>query len=69
MPKDGRLFSTISTGITAGEAADIKQGEKIAIKINLTTCNARSGSSTVDIKGTYEKQNSYSDKHWLNTNR
>ncbi len=31
-------------------------GEKIAIKINLTTCNARSGSSTVDIDGTYEKQ-------------
>jgi hypothetical protein len=41
-------------------------GEKVAIKINLTTCNARSGSSTVDINGTYEKQNSY-DGHWLNS--
>lgn len=41
-------------------------GEKIGIKINLTTCNARSGSSTVDINGTYEKQNSY-DGHWLNS--
>ncbi len=30
-------------------------GEKIAIKINLTTCNARSGSSTVD-PATYEKR-------------
>jgi Domain of unknown function (DUF362) len=42
-------------------------GEKIAIKINLTTCNARSGSQTVDINGTYEKQNNYSDGHWQNT--
>jgi hypothetical protein len=42
-------------------------GEKIAIKINLTTCNARSGTQTVDIYNTYEKQNSYSDGHWLNT--
>ncbi len=43
-------------------------GEKIAIKINLTTCNARSGSQTVDIYGTYEKQNNYSaDGKWLNT--
>jgi hypothetical protein len=41
-------------------------GEKVAIKINLTTCNARSGSSTVDINGTYEKQDSY-DGHWLNS--
>ncbi len=41
-------------------------GEKIAIKINLTTCNARSGSSTVDINGTYEKNNAY-DGHWLNS--
>jgi hypothetical protein len=32
-------------------------GEKIAIKINLTTCNARSGSSTVD-PATYEKKSS-----------
>jgi len=31
-------------------------GEKVAIKINLTTCNARSGTATVDIYGTYEKQ-------------
>jgi Domain of unknown function (DUF362) len=31
-------------------------GEKIAIKINLTTCNARSGTSTVKINSTYEKQ-------------
>jgi hypothetical protein len=31
-------------------------GEKIAIKINLTTCNARSGTSTVDIYSTYEKR-------------
>jgi ketosteroid isomerase-like protein len=42
-------------------------GEKIAIKINLTTCNARSGTQTVDLTGTYEKQNQYSDGHWLNT--
>jgi hypothetical protein len=42
-------------------------GEKVAIKINLTTCNARSGTATVDINGTYEKQNSYWDGHWLNT--
>jgi hypothetical protein len=42
-------------------------GEKIAIKINLTTCNARSGTQTVDLNGTYEKQNQYSDGHWLNT--
>jgi len=41
-------------------------GEKIAIKINLTTCNARSGTSTVDINGTYEKNNNY-DGHWLNS--
>ena len=32
-------------------------GEKIAIKINLTTCNARSGSGTVD-PATYEKKES-----------
>jgi len=42
-------------------------GEKVAIKINLTTCNARSGTATVDTGGTYEKQNSYSDGKWLNT--
>jgi hypothetical protein len=42
-------------------------GEKIAIKINLTTCNGRSGTDTVDINGTYEKQNAYWDGHWLNT--
>jgi hypothetical protein len=43
-------------------------GEKIAIKINLTTCNARSGSQTVDIKGTYEKRNTVgADVHWMNT--
>ncbi len=42
-------------------------GEKIAIKINLTTCNARSGTSTVAINSSYEKQNAYSDGHWLNT--
>jgi hypothetical protein len=42
-------------------------GEKIAIKINLTTCNARSGSSTVDLQGSYEKQNTYWDGQWLNT--
>jgi hypothetical protein len=42
-------------------------GENIAIKINLTTCNGRSGSATVDITGTYEKQNQYADRHWLNT--
>lgn len=42
-------------------------GEKVAIKINLTTCNARSGSSTVDINGTYEKQDGYFGGHWLNS--
>ena len=44
-----------------------RAGENIAIKINLTTCNARSGTSTVAINATYEKQNAYSDNHWLNT--
>ena len=38
-------------------------GEKIAIKINLTTCNGRSGTDTVDINGTYEKQNAYCHSH------
>jgi hypothetical protein len=33
-------------------------GEKIAIKINLTTCNARSGTSTVAITSNYEKRSS-----------
>ena len=33
-------------------------GERIAIKINLTTCNARSGTSTVEINSSYEKRNS-----------
>ena len=42
-------------------------GEKIAIKINLTTCNGRSWTQTVDIYGTYEKRNQYWDGHWLNT--
>ncbi|HEY5910268.1 MAG TPA: DUF362 domain-containing protein [Verrucomicrobiae bacterium] len=42
-------------------------GEKIAIKINLTTCNARSGTQTVNITGNYEKNNAYSGGHWLNT--
>jgi len=44
-------------------------GEKIAIKVNLTTCNGRSGSgtNTVDIYGTYEKRNEYRDGHWMNT--
>jgi hypothetical protein len=36
-------------------------GERIAIKINLTTCNARSGSSTVD-PVTYEKKDSIMNK-------
>lgn len=44
-----------------------RAGEKIGIKINLTTCNARSGTATVNLKGNYEKQNAYSDGHWLNT--
>jgi len=48
-------------------ARGYRAGEKVAIKINLTTCNARSGTDTVDIFGTYEKQNAYSDGHWLNT--
>ncbi len=48
-------------------ARGYQAGEKIAIKINLTTCNARSGSATVDIGGTYEKQDGYWDGHWLNT--
>ena len=37
-------------------ARGYQAGEKIAIKINLTTCNARSGTSTVAITTTYEKQ-------------
>jgi len=48
-------------------ARGYQAGENIAIKINLTTCNARSGSSTVAINTTYEKSNAYSDGHWLNT--
>lgn len=48
-------------------ARGYQPGEKIAIKINLTTCNARSGTATVDINGTYEKKNTYSDGKWLNT--
>ena len=42
-------------------------GEKVAVKINLTACNARSGTQTVAINSTYEKQNQYWDGHWLNT--
>ncbi len=42
-------------------------GENVAIKINLTTCNARSGTTTVAINGNYEKQNGYWDGYWLNT--
>jgi hypothetical protein len=37
-------------------ARGYQAGEKIAIKINLTTCNARSGTDTVAITTTYEKQ-------------
>jgi hypothetical protein len=48
-------------------ARGYQAGEKIAIKINLTTCNARSGTDTVAIKSTYEKQNAYWDGRWLNT--
>ena len=48
-------------------ARGYQAGEKIAIKINLTTCNARSGSQTVDIYGAYEKKNAYWDGHWMNT--
>ncbi len=48
-------------------ARGYQAGEKVAIKMNLTTCNARSGTNTVDIYGTYEKQNAYSDGSWLNT--
>jgi len=48
-------------------AVGYQAGEKIAIKINLTTCNARGGTQMVDIYGTYEKQDSYSDGHWRNT--
>jgi len=48
-------------------ARGYQTGEKVAIKINLTTCNARSGTTTVDIYGTYEKQNAYWDGSWLNT--
>jgi len=42
-----------------------QDGERIAIKINLTTCNART--NTVDIFGDYEKRNEYRDGYWLNT--
>jgi hypothetical protein len=48
-------------------ARGYQAGEQITIKLNLTTCNSRSGTSTVDIYGTYEKQNAYQDGHWLNT--
>jgi hypothetical protein len=48
-------------------AVGYQTGEKIAIKINLVTCSGRFGSAAVDIYGTYEKQNSYGDGHWLNT--
>ncbi len=48
-------------------ARNYQAGEKVGIKINLTTCNARSGTNTVDTRGSYEKQNSYWDRRWLNT--
>jgi hypothetical protein len=60
------IFSYFNQSHKKG-ARGYQAGEKIAIKINLTTCNARSGSATVDTAGTYEKQNSYSDGKWLNT--
>jgi hypothetical protein len=41
-------------------------GEKIGIKINLTTCSA-GGTNTVDTGGTYEKQDTYRGGHWLNS--
>jgi hypothetical protein len=47
-------------------ARGYQAGEKIAIKINLTTCNARGGTYYVDTSTTYEKQTHGTD-HWMNT--
>jgi hypothetical protein len=52
-----RHFHTTRTGEDRG----YRVGEKITIKINLTTCNARSGSATVD-PVTYEKRASIMNK-------
>jgi len=47
-------------------ARGYQAGEKIAIKINLTTCNARGGTYYVNTSTTYEKQTHGTD-HWMNT--
>jgi hypothetical protein len=47
-------------------ARGYQAGEKIAIKINLTTCNARGGTYYVNTSTTYEKQ-SHGTDHWMNT--
>jgi hypothetical protein len=60
------IFKYFNLNHSKGERG-YQAGEKIAIKINLTTCSGRSGTSTVDIYGTYEKQNAYRDGGWLNT--
>ena len=60
------IFKYFNQGHGKG-ARGYQPGEKVAIKINLTTCNARSGTATVAIGGSYEKQNAYSDGHWMNT--
>ena len=46
-------------------ATGYQPGEKIAIKINLTTCYAHG--ATVDTSSTYEKRDSYGGGHWLNS--
>jgi len=48
-------------------ALGYQAGEKVAIKVNLTTCNGGSGTTVVDINGAYEKQDAYWDGHWRNT--
>jgi hypothetical protein len=57
-----RTGSGSARSVTAGEQnRGYAAGERIAIKINLTTRNARSGSSTVDPL-TYEKKSSIMNK-------
>lgn len=59
------IFKYFNQNHTKG-ARGYQAGEKIAIKINLTTCNARGGTYYVDTSTTYEKQTHGTD-HWMNT--
>ena len=63
--RPGTRYSSTSTRTMEKDPAATRPERRLD-QDYLTTCNARSGSSTVDINGTYEKQNSY-DGHWLNS--